>query len=670
MIEKKETVTDDDPKYLGETFTDADPLGQLRVDVTGADDGSGTGEVTLVASKAGDGAYTDEDGEAVTEMRVHAADDATYVKVVYTATETIENGALKFTAPAGWSKPQGSDPGEVGFTSVQGTGGASIDPESYADAATDLSLEVPIPLINAGDTIEVHYGETAGSGGGAVAPAASGKYRFMIDVKGGDADTNAFRAIRGTVDGDNLEIKVYSQASGGGSAAVTAGDDGLTAGGSAAVTVVYTAAGDINNGMLKLMTPANWSHPLMSNVAITTTGSIGSASAMDFGGYYVGDPDDTEDDIERPTGTDVITAGDMEVLVDSVRLDAGDTVTFVFSAAMVQAAMGDAAFGVMVDGGAGPGMGAAAVAVPEGGTLTVSVGEAAAGSGTAGVDLMGMAVVAGSIANELTFTYTAVGTIGYPREFRVSIPAGWSEPNSGVDNDEGTYTVALTDEDGRTRANVVEALAPVERDLVARVRAGSATVNAGDVVSITYTNADAPRTVGASMFEVLFDNVQVGDNLSVLVGSGKDATMLMVDVSADMILMEDDESVAITVMLQDEDGNDVPATEDMDVMLASSSATGSFMVDGEAATMVTIMAGMSSAMAYYSDSSLGEATITASSGTLTAGTATVTVTTDMVEITSVTVTSPLAMAGDTVTVSARGTAGKMATFSVGAIVTD
>ena len=51
---KKETVTDDDPEYLGETFTDADPLGQLRVDVTGADDGSGTGEVTLVASKDGD----------------------------------------------------------------------------------------------------------------------------------------------------------------------------------------------------------------------------------------------------------------------------------------------------------------------------------------------------------------------------------------------------------------------------------------------------------------------------------------------------------------------------------------------------------------------------------------------------------------------------------------
>ena len=652
----KAAVEADDPMYLGETFTDA--VGMLRVNVTGADDGRGTGEVTLVASKAGDGAYTDEQGVALTvaEMRVHAADDATYIKIVYTATETIENGALKFTVPTGWSKPQGSDPGEVGFTSVLGA-----ESESYADAATDLSLEVPIILMNAGETIEIHYGETAGSGGGAVAPAASGKYRFTIETKGGDADANVFKAIRGTDDGDPLEIRVYSQASGGGSAEVTAGDDGLTAGGEGQITVVYTAAGDISSGMLKLTTPANWSHPLMSNVAITSTGSVGSASAMDFGGYYVGDPDDATDDKTVPTGG----PGAMDVLVDSVRLNAGDKVTFVFSAAMVQAAMGDATFAVTLDGGAGPGMTAAAVSPPEGGTLTVSVGEAAAGSGTSGVDLMGMAVVAGSMANELTFTYTAIGTIGYPREFRVSIPAGWSEPN---DEDKGTYTVALVNKDGRARANVVEALAAVDRDLVARVRAGSATVNAGDVVSITYTNADAPRTVGASMFEVLFDDVQVGDNVTVLVGSGKDATMLMVDASPAMILAEGDESVAVTVMVQDEDGSEVPATADLPVSLRS--ATGSFMVDGAAATMVTIMAGTSSATVSYTNSTLGEATITASSGTLTAGTATVTVTTDIVEITSATVTPTVAKAGDTVTVSAMGTSGKTATFSVGAIVTD
>ena len=111
---KKATVTDDDPKYLGETFSDADPLGQLRVDVVGADDGRGTGEVILVMSKAGDQDYDEHNPKVVgtKEMRVHAADDATHINIVYTATETIENGELKFTAPAGWSKPQGSDPGE------------------------------------------------------------------------------------------------------------------------------------------------------------------------------------------------------------------------------------------------------------------------------------------------------------------------------------------------------------------------------------------------------------------------------------------------------------------------------------------------------------------------------------------------------------------------------
>ena len=150
----------------------------------------------------------------------------------------------------------------------------------------------------------------------------------------------------------------------------------------------------------------------------------------------------------------------------------------------------------------------------------------------------------------------------------------------------------------------------------------------------------------------------------------------MVDVSADMILVEDDESVTVTVELQDEDGNDVPATEDMDVDLESSSATGSFMVDGVEMDVVTITAGTSSAMASYTDSTLGEATITASLGTLTDGTATVTVTTDVVEITSAAFTiadsdgvaKDVARDGDTVTVTATATRGKTMTVTIGNLV--
>ena len=663
----KAKVTADDPKYLGETFTDV--AGMLRVDVTGADDGRGTGAVTLVKSKAGDGAYTAEDGVAVTEMRVHAADDETHIDIVYTATETIENGSLKFTAPAGWTKPQGSDPGSVGFTSVQAGGGASIGSESYATAATDLSLEVPVILMNASDTITIRYGETAGSGGGAVVPGASGTYTFMIETKGGDADTNVLKAIRGTVDGDPLTIKVYSQASGGGSAAVTAGASGITAGGSAEVTVVYTAAGDISSGMLKLTTPANWSHPLMSNVAITSTGSIGAAAAGDFGGYYVGDPDDAADDKTVPTGG----PGAKDVHVDSVNLKAGETVTFVYSATMVQAATGDATFAVAVDGGAGPATGAAAVSAPEGGTLTVTVGEAAAGSGMASVDLGGNAVVAGSAANELIFNYTAVGTIGYPREIRVTVPASWFNEND--DNAaKGTYTVALADKDGRTRANVVETLAAVGMDLVVRVRAGTATVNAGDVVSITYTAADAPRATGNTAFKVLFDGMQVGSDLNVLVGSGKPATALTVTAPASH-LSESTTPAMLTVRL-DEDGNDAPAKASTVVSLSSDSSTGSFTVGGAAATTVTIAVGTSTAMASYSDSSLGDAVLTASSGTLTAGTATINVTTENVMVTSVSfavadsegVAKTVARDGDTVTVTAMGTQSQTAMVTIGTIV--
>ena len=98
----------------------------------------------------------------------------------------------------------------------------------------------------------------------------------------------------------------------------------------------------------------------------------------------------------------------------------------------------------------------------------------------------------------------------------------------------------------------------------------------------------------------------MGDALAVLVGSGKDAAALAVSAPATH-LVEAEAPAMITVELQDEDGNEVPAEADTDVDLESSSATGSFMVDGAAVTSITITAGTSSAMAYYSDSSEGDA---------------------------------------------------------------
>ena len=649
---KKGAVTADNPDYLGETFTDA--VGELRVNVTGADDGTGTATVDIVKSKQGAVEYTAENG---VEMRVHAADDGTYIKFVYTPTETIENGALRFTVPNGWSEPQGSDLGAAGFTSIQAGGGVRLEAETFAD----LFVEVPISLINVGETIEIHYGETAGDGGGAVVPAKSDTYVFRIETKGGNADTNAFKAIRGTVDGDRLEVRVYNQASGGGNASASVSDNKGDVGAGDAdreVTVVYTAAGQISGGSLKLTVPPGWSHPTADNVEITSrAGSVNSSSAL-FDG--------------------------MDVTVGGVSLSAGGTVTFVYSAAMTQPTAGSAKFNVAVDGGSGPGEGPMAVTPDPSDATTIAVGDASPGSGSGEVVLQ-QAIVAGEGGHTLTFIYTVAGEItDRALDIRVQVPTGWSVPTDRVDaGARGSFTVKhkklVADGDLVLQtggAPAVEKIGPFDRQMAARLKSGE-TLAAGDQVVFRYENADAPSTFGPSTFVMTFggSEVTMGDPLTVPVGSGKVATALMVDVSADMILVEDDESVTVTVMLRDEDGNTVPAEEALPVDLDS--ATGTFSdADGETITMVTIKAGTSSAMASYTDSTLGEATITVSSGTLTEDTATVTVTTDVVEITSAAFTiadsdgvaKDVARDGDTVTVTAVATPGKTVTVTIGNLV--
>ena len=96
----------------------------LFVAVTGADDGSGTAEVEIVATAKGAGMYPDDqdsDGDGNrTEvlddlMRIHAGDMGTYLKFTYTPTQTIESGQLKFQTHGEWSDPFNS-PGTPGYT--------------------------------------------------------------------------------------------------------------------------------------------------------------------------------------------------------------------------------------------------------------------------------------------------------------------------------------------------------------------------------------------------------------------------------------------------------------------------------------------------------------------------------------------------------------------------
>ena len=572
----KDTEKKAETKPLGKVY-DTFP-GSLFVEVKGADDGAGTAEVEIVSTGQGEGMYPDDQdsngngnrAEVLDDlMRIHAGDMGTYLKFIYTPTQTIQNGQLKFKTQGEWSAPFNS-PGTPGYTYFDDIGSADIGTIEFDES--DDSVTVNIDSIDSSGRIEIHYGAYEGDddGSGAKAPtAATTSSVFLISVKGGDGVDNVLDPIR-TLKTAPITVRVYSQASGGGNVSAGVSDNKGDVGAGSAdreVTVVYTADGEINGGSLKLTIPAGWSHPTMDNVEITTRGAINLSSAL-YGGAYVGDPDDDDDDDFPVDADDVALLTAVDVTVGGVNLDADDTVTFVYSAAMVQATAGPAKFTVAVDGGSGPGEGPAAVTPDPADAATISVGDASPGSGTRGINIA-QAVTINSIGNTLTFTYTATGAItDRTLDIRVKVPTGWSAPTDRIDADaRGSFEVKhrKLGDDGTlgeetAAAGAVEKLGPFDREMAARLKSDK-TLAAGDEVVFTYKNAEAPSTFGPSTFVMTFggSEVTMGDALTVPVGSGKDATMLMVDVSADMILMEDDESVTVTVELRDEDGNDVPA---------------------------------------------------------------------------------------------------------------
>ena len=156
---------------------------------------------------------------------------------------------------------------------------------------------------------------------------------------------------------------------------------------------------------------------------------------------------------------------------------------------------------------------------------------------------------------------------------------------------------------------------------------------------------------------------------------GTSATQLVLNSAGTVSADAGAAPLAVTVSLQDDDGTERATANAVAVTLTPSSATGAFSTTadgaGTAPITVNIAVGGASAIAYYSDSTAGTATITATSpgSGLTADTHAVTVSTGVVEIVegSVTVSSTIAKDGDTVTVTAMATAGQVPLVTIGLI---
>ena len=194
---------------------------------------------------------------------------------------------------------------------------------------------MPIASITKGDQITITYGDA--DDGRAVAPTAVGASVFTF-------------AVRGTSDGGRLQsltsgspsVTVERQASGKATSATATVSDGqgaLYAGqDDRQITVVYTAAGEMVAGQVRLTVPPKavtidglgWSAPTADNVTVTpsTGGSIGTVV---YGGS-----------LATPLQT---------VIVDGVNLNAGGTITFVYTGKVQPLAGTGVAFAVATHGG-------------------------------------------------------------------------------------------------------------------------------------------------------------------------------------------------------------------------------------------------------------------------------------------------------------------------------
>ena len=477
--------------------------------------------------------------------------------------------------------------------------------------------------------------------------------------------TGSFKDLTGRL--VNTTVLVRAQATGKGTATVAAvadgtGDTKVYAGDTGrSFTISYTSIGQVVNGDLKITVPENWSDAKAANFEIA-----GSA-------VYGGDMTEAQRADDDPVDNHITdgAAGARELIISGINLNAGDTYTVTYKDVTVQpTAQADAAFKVEFRGD-GPGTGFGAVATPTGqaNAQKVAVLDVRAGSGM--VAVKGPAVItSGSTGNDITITYTAAAQISAGKQIKVNVPTGWSAPiNDAAATDKmGTYDVKHVKLDGSsftnaynetTIGNIIK-VAPSGRMMIAQVSGGN--VAKDEMIVITYENATAPTTPGKSEFQVTFDSVVVeSDADTVIVQSAAGVSKLGLEArdeagnAIDSFIIDSGGTLTVTVELQAADDSVATRSTDTAIMLSSSSSTGSFDP-----TTVTIKAGEYMGTSVYSDTTVGNVTLNASTAVTDIADADplmVTADTSNVSITSVTVAPMYAKAGTTVTVTAMATPG-------------
>ncbi|RKU14344.1 hypothetical protein C6502_00555 [Candidatus Poribacteria bacterium] len=636
-------------------------------DITAADENANPPMVVVGTMQDDvDFEIVDITGAPISAPEYHAASMRS-IRFRFTAVNTViqAGGTLRFTIPTGWTAPSTTDTANRATVSIVhlDDDNAETFVATVADKWTlttrgrrDVILTIaPKGKLGIGESVTIRYGT-----------ADLTKYPVVISnsARGTSASDEDGLSIKGSYrvatdfserDAGRVWVDITNVKDGTGTATVS--PDIVRAGSTNnLIRVVYTAVGTMNGGAVRLTIPETW----------------GAAQ---------------NDDNKQPnyikvtaTGGGVLT--DYEVLDNGRSIQAnlktfsnGSKVEFAYGGsankgAVAQADIGEVTFAVESRGSSD------GTFTPIDTSPTIEVKGAKSGSGdvvlaktqTKSADGV---INAGDGKIHLTITYTAEQTIG-TGELELIVPNGWSPPQQDD-----------TNKPGYTEIDEGNALVSDEKYVGQTVTATIEDMEQGDTIKIQYGwydtengGAVAPDAAGSYVFRVEFDGVGVASQPMVIVHGGT-ASKLMVtatpnEVSADPGAMP----VAITVEIQDDTGAAAVLADDLEVTLSSTnSTTGSFTdADGDAiaGNRVTISAGSTQATANYSDTGAGTtATVRAMAVGLDSGKATIEVTSDIdtVDANSISVSLATAKAGDSVMVTASGTAGKTATFSVGAVVT-
>ncbi len=344
--------------------------------------------------------------------------------LIYTApTGGMTNGALTIDVPAGWTAPQ------------TGAGAGQVTSSVGSVSVAGQTITIDSLSRNAGQTVVVTYAS------GVATTTGSANWTTKQKSTAGGTLTNLAGQPSVTVDNAADGTGTLST----GTSSVLSASAGHT------ITFTYTAAtGGTTNGAFTIDVPAGWSAP-------STTGSATGYTTSSSG---------------------TVSVAGQTITVDSLSLAAGATVTVTYGST----ASGGS--GAVASSSTGSQTWSATEKSTAGGTLTalasspsITVTNSTDGSGT--LTTPTSTVLAGSVGNSITFTYTAATGGMTSGGVRIVVPAGWTAPQTGAGAGQVTASAGTVSVSGQT------------------ITVDSLTVAASATATVTYANATAPSTTGA-----------------------------------------------------------------------------------------------------------------------------------------------------------------------------